>query len=52
MVFRQCLKTGADVVEMIDFAQDRFKSHTVSLFWPLLGLPQQYTTGIAESERF
>jgi hypothetical protein len=27
MFFRQCLKTCTDVVEMIDFAQDRFKRH-------------------------
>jgi hypothetical protein len=27
MVLRQCLKSRTDVVKLIDFAQDRFKSH-------------------------
>ena len=27
MFFRQCLKTRADIVELIGFAQDRFKRH-------------------------
>jgi hypothetical protein len=27
MSFRQCLKTYADFVELIDFAQDRLKRH-------------------------
>jgi hypothetical protein len=27
MLFRQCLKTRTDVVEMIDFAQDRLIRH-------------------------
>ena len=27
MLLRQCLETRADVVELIDFAQDRMKRH-------------------------
>jgi hypothetical protein len=27
MLLRQCVKTRADVVELIDFAQDRLKRH-------------------------
>jgi hypothetical protein len=27
MLLRQCLKTRPDVVELIDFVQNRFKSH-------------------------
>jgi hypothetical protein len=32
MLLRQILKTRADVVELIDFIQDRFKSHEYTAF--------------------
>jgi len=33
VLFRQSLKTRADVVELIDFVENRFKSHGYTALW-------------------
>jgi len=48
MLLRQSFKTGADIVKLVDFGQNRFKSHVVPLS---LGLREErLSDGLLSSE--